>query len=90
MSQPRTVTIVNRLGLHARAATQLVKCASGFKSIIHITLGERRVNGKSIMGVLTLAAARGSEIDIEANGEDAGAALNALEQLIANRFGEDE
>ena len=90
MSRARTVTIINKLGLHARAATQLVKCASGFKAHIRITLGERQVNGKSIMGVLTLAAARGSEIVIEADGEDAGAALDTLEKLVADRFGENE
>jgi phosphocarrier protein len=90
MSRARTVTIINKLGLHARAATQLVKCASGFKAHIRITLGERQINGKSIMGVLTLAAARGSKIVIEADGKDAGAALDTLEKLIANRFGENE
>lgn len=82
--------IVNRLGLHARAATQLVNCASGFGSEIWINLGDRRVNAKSIMGVLTLAATMGSEIQIEAEGDDAEAAIQAIEQLIRNRFGEEE
>lgn len=82
--------VVNKLGLHARAATQLVNCASAFASEIWISHRERRVNGKSIMGVLTLAATRGSELVIEAEGEDADAALEAIAQLIRNRFGEDE
>ena len=90
MKPARTVTIINKLGLHARAATQLVKCASGFKAHIYISRGERQVNGKSIMGVLMLAAARGCEIGLQADGEDATAALDAIQQLIADRFGEDE
>lgn len=89
MKQVRT-TIANRLGLHARAATQLVSCASGFASSIWISLGSRRVNGKSIMGVLTLAATTGSEVLIEADGEDAGEAVAAIVKLIENRFNEEE
>lgn len=89
MKQART-TIVNRLGLHARAATQLVNCASGFASSIWIRLGSRRVNGKSIMGVLTLAATRGSEVLVEADGEDAEEAVAAVVKLIENRFNEEE
>lgn len=89
MKQART-TIVNRLGLHARAATQLVNCAAGFASSIWISLGGRRVNGKSIMGVLTLAATTGSEVLIEADGEDAGEAVAAIVKLIENRFNEEE
>jgi phosphocarrier protein HPr len=83
-------TIINRLGLHARAATQLVNCASRFASDVWITLGERRVNGKSIMGVLTLAATQGREITIQAEGEDAEAAVAAVRQLVQDRFNEDE
>lgn len=89
MKQART-TIVNRLGLHARAATQLVNCASGFASSIWISLGSRRVNGKSIMGVLTLAATRGSEVLVEAEGGDAEEAVAAVVKLIENRFNEEE
>lgn len=89
MKHART-TIVNRLGLHARAATQLVSCASGFASSIWISLGSRRVNGKSIMGVLTLAATTGSEVLIEAEGEDAEEAVAAVVKLIENRFNEEE
>lgn len=85
----RSVTVVNRLGLHARAATRLVQCASGFDSEVWVERGERRVNGKSIMGVLTLAAARGTELTIETRGADAGAALDTLCELVAGCFGED-
>jgi len=85
----RNVTIINRLGLHARAATRLVNCASGFESDILIKKGSRSVNGKSIMGVLTLAAATGTELTVEADGNDEHAAMNAVIQLINNRFGEE-
>ena len=86
----RNVTIVNRLGLHARAATRLVNCASDFVSEIIVKRGARSVNGKSIMGVLTLAAATGTDLTIEADGADERQALNAVVRLISNRFGEDE
>ena len=84
------VTIVNKLGLHARAASRLVNCASGFASEIRLVKGTRSVNGKSIMGVLTLAAARGTELVIEAEGADEAQALAAVKELIAERFGEEE
>ena len=84
------MTITNRLGLHARAATRLVNCASEFEAEILIRKGTRTVNGKSIMGVLTLAAATGTEITIEADGEDETSAMKAVIQLISNRFGEDQ
>jgi phosphocarrier protein len=83
-------TIVNRLGLHARAATQLVNCASAFASESWIILGERRVNAKSIMGVLTLAATKGTEVTIEAEGQDAEEAVAAIERLVRNKFGEED
>lgn len=83
-------TIINRLGLHARAATQLVNCASGFQATVWLKLGERQVNGKSIMGVLTLAATQGTDISVLAEGSDAEQAVNAVVQLIQNRFNEDE
>lgn len=86
----REVEIINRLGLHARAAAKLVSCASGFASRIEIERNGQRVNGKSIMGVMMLAASRGSRIVIEASGEDEEAALAALETLIGERFGEAE
>jgi phosphocarrier protein len=84
------VTIVNKLGLHARAASRLVNCASGYAAEIRIVKGSRAVNAKSIMGVLTLAAARGTELVIEAEGADEREALDALVQLVGERFGEDE
>ena len=84
------VTIVNKLGLHARAASRLVNCASGYASEIRIVRGARAVNAKSIMGVLTLAAARGAELVIEVEGADQRQALEALTALIEGRFGEDE
>jgi phosphocarrier protein len=81
---------VNKLGLHARAAAKLTHLASGFQSEIWISRSGRRVNAKSIMGVMMLAAGRGSKVKLEAEGEDADAALQALTALIANRFGENE
>ena len=82
--------IVNRLGLHARAAAKLTHIASGFQSDIWLSRAGRRVNAKSIMGVMMLAAGQGSTVTIEADGTDAQAALAALTRLIAERFGEGE
>ena len=82
--------IINRLGLHARAATQIVNCASGFQANVWLKLGTKKVNGKSIMGVLTLAATEGTDITVLAEGEDAEPAAKAVVQLIQNRFNEDE
>jgi phosphocarrier protein HPr len=82
--------IVNRLGLHARAAAKFTHLASGFQSEIWLSRSGRRVNAKSIMGVMMLAAGKGSKVTIEANGADADAALAALVKLIAERFGEGE
>jgi phosphocarrier protein len=87
----RTETeIVNKLGLHARAAAKLTEVAGGFAAEIWLSRNGRRVNAKSIMGVMMLAAGKGSRILIETEGEDAAAALAALTTLIAGRFGEDE
>jgi phosphocarrier protein len=86
----REVTIVNKLGLHARAAAKLVTTASGFAADIRLRRGEREVNGKSIMGVMMLAASQGTVVELLADGEDADAALDALDALIADRFGEAE
>ncbi len=86
----RQLTIVNKLGLHARAAAKFVTCASGFGADITVRRGEREVNGKSIMGVMMLAAAKGTEIQVEARGDDAGPALDALQALVDSRFGEEE
>ncbi len=85
----RTVTIVNKLGLHARAAAQLVTLAAKFKSDIRLRKDGREVSGKSIMGVMMLAAAKGSRITLIARGADAEAALDKLAALIAGRFGEE-
>lgn len=82
------VTIINKLGLHARAAAKLVALASQFQSEILLEKDDRQVNGKSIMGVMMLAAARGSELRLRADGPDAQAAVEALVQLIDDRFGE--
>ncbi len=82
--------IINKLGLHARASAKLTQLASTFKSEIWLTRNSRRVNAKSIMGVMMLAAGKGSTVLIETNGADADAALKALQDLIANKFGEAE
>jgi phosphocarrier protein HPr len=82
--------IVNRLGLHARAAAKLTHIASGFQCEIWISRSGRRVNAKSIMGVMMLAAGKGSKVLLDADGADAEAALAALTKLIADRFGEGE
>ena len=86
----RPVTIVNRLGLHARAAAKLVTTATGFNSDIELAKNDQKVNAKSIMGVMMLAASRGTELVIIANGSDEVAAADKLEALIADRFGENE
>jgi phosphocarrier protein HPr len=82
--------IVNKLGLHARAAAKLTHLASNYHSDIWISRSGRRVNAKSIMGVMMLAAGQGSSVLLEAEGHDAEQALAALTKLIANRFGEGE
>ncbi len=82
--------IVNRLGLHARAAAKFVTCAGGFSSDVFVERNGRRVNGKSIMGIMTLAAACGTSIQVEVAGPDEEAAAAALTELVAQRFGEAE
>jgi len=84
------ITISNKLGLHARASAKLTKLAGGFKSEIFLTRNSRRVNAKSIMGVMMLAAGMGSEVEIEADGPDEAEAMAALRALIDARFGEGE
>jgi phosphocarrier protein len=84
----QTFVIVNTLGLHARAAAQLVQIANRFRSEIHVEKDGMNVNGKSIMGVLTLAAAKGSTITVSCEGEDAEHAMTALAKVIENGFGE--
>jgi phosphocarrier protein len=88
MSARGNYTIVNALGLHARAAAQLVKLANRFRCDIYLSKDEQEVNGKSIMGVLMLAATRGSDILVRTEGEDAEPALAAIGELIRNGFGE--
>jgi len=84
------LTIVNKLGLHARASAKLTQVASGFQSEVWLTRNGRRVNAKSIMGVMMLAAGRGAAVTVEAVGADAQAALEAIRALIADKFGEGE
>jgi phosphocarrier protein HPr len=82
--------IVNKLGLHARASAKLTQLAGGFQSEIWLTRNGRRVNAKSIMGVMMLAAGKGSTIGIQTEGSDADAALQAILKLIVDKFGENE
>jgi len=84
------VTIINKLGLHARAAANFVKVASRFDCDIRVVGDDREVDGASIMALMTLAATKGSVLDLIAEGEDEEAAVAALKRLCANRFGEPE
>ena len=85
-----SIQISNRLGLHARASAKLTKLAGGFGSEVHLSRNGRRVNAKSIMGVMMLAAGMGSEIEIEVDGPDEANAMEALRALIDGKFGEGE
>jgi phosphocarrier protein len=85
----KTVEIINRLGLHARASAKLVTLASKFTSDVRAKKDGREVSAKSIMGVMMLAAAKGSSITLLAEGEDATEAIQALSQLVADKFGEE-
>jgi len=88
---PQAVTpVINDLGLHARAAARLVERANGFESEVRVSCRDKTVNGKSIMGVLMLAAAKGAELTVETEGPDADAALAGVMQLIRDGFGEME
>jgi phosphocarrier protein HPr len=84
----RVFRIKNKLGLHARATAQLVQLVNRYDASCTITKDDLTVNGKSIMGVLTLAASKNSEIKVTIEGPEADAAMNAIEQLIENKFGE--
>lgn len=86
----QTVTICNKLGLHARASAKLAVTASAYPCDVFISQGHVEVNGKSIMGIMMLAAAKGSSITIRTEGKRDEAALNAIVQLIEERFGEAE
>ncbi|MEF7615505.1 HPr family phosphocarrier protein [Aquincola sp. MAHUQ-54] len=83
-----TLTISNKLGLHARASAKLTKLAGGFSSEIHLSRNDRRVNAKSIMGVMMLAAGLGAEVVLEVEGADEQAAHDALVALVNDKFGE--
>jgi phosphocarrier protein len=85
-----SITISNKLGLHARASAKLTKLAGSYRSEIHLSRNGRRVNAKSIMGVMMLAAGLGASIEIEADGPDEAEAMDALRLLINSRFGEGE
>jgi phosphocarrier protein len=85
-----TLSISNKLGLHARASAKLTKLASGFASEVHLSRNGRRVNAKSIMGVMMLAAGPGTEVELEVDGPDAEAAAAAIAALVVDRFGEGE
>lgn len=84
------VIIINKLGLHARAAAKFVTLASSFNSNIEVSSNGRKVNGKSIMGVMMLAAARNTQLTLHVNGDDEIEAINQLQELINNRFDENE
>ena len=84
----RTVTIANKNGLHARPAAEIVKAAAKFKADIHLVRDDLEVNGKSIMGVMMLAAEFGAELLLRAEGPDAEEAIGAIAQLIESKFGE--
>jgi len=86
----KELTIINKLGMHARAAAKFVNLASNFESEVELAKGSRKVNGKSIMGVMMLAAGRGSIVILHAEGNDENEAVHQLEALINRRFGEEE
>jgi phosphocarrier protein len=86
----RDIKIVNKLGLHARASAKLTQMASGFAAAVWISRNGRRVNAKSIMGVMMLAAGLGSTVEIETDGADEAGAMEAIAQLFADKFGEGE
>jgi len=90
MVESKELTIKNRLGLHARAAAMLVKTTNSFQSEVFIEKDGQRVNGKSIMGVMMLAAAKGSTIKVDVTGPDAIALLDQIESLVDDFFGEGE
>ncbi len=90
MMLQQDVLIVNKLGLHARASAKLTQLASGFKCEVMLSRNQRRVNAKSIMGVMMLAAAKGTTIGIETSGPDEQEAMTALKDMIAGYFGEGE
>jgi len=88
--QKQNIAIINKLGLHARASAKLTKLAGSFPCQVWVSKGERRVNGKSIMGVMMLAAGFGTEVEMETDGEHEAEAMQALITLFADKFGEGE
>ncbi|MDD9805496.1 MAG: HPr family phosphocarrier protein [Gammaproteobacteria bacterium] len=86
----KRITIINKLGLHARAASRFVTLASGFASEIQLAKNGQVINGKSIMGVMMLAASKGTVLEMTVSGEDEDEAASRLERLVLDRFGEDE
>jgi len=88
--QQQEAEIINKLGLHARASAKLTQAAGAYASSVWLSRNGRRVNAKSIMGVMMLAAAKGSKVTIETDGPDESEAMRALLALIADRFGEGE
>lgn len=86
----QSIEISNKLGMHARASAKLTQTASGFQSQVHLGRNGRKVNAKSIMGVMMLAAAKGATVEIETDGPDEQSAMDALIALIKNNFGEGE
>lgn len=86
----KSVTISNKLGLHARASAKLTKLAGSFPCEVWLSRGDRRINAKSIMGVMMLAAGLGSTVELETNGQQEDEALNAIVQLMDDKFGEGE
>ena len=88
--QKQTITITNKLGLHARASAKLTKLSGSFPCQVWVSKGERRVNAKSIMGVMMLAAGLGSQVEMETDGDQEAEAMQALVALFADKFGEGE
>jgi len=86
----KEILIINKLGLHARAAAKFVSCASGFQSDVKLSRNGRSVNGKSIMGVMMLAAAKGTSVNLIVEGPDEESTMEGIELLVLNRFGEVE
>jgi phosphocarrier protein len=86
----REIEIINKLGLHARAAAKLVSCANSYQSNVHLLNNGQRVNGKSIMGVMMLAANQGTRLELETDGGDEAEAMAAIVALIEDRFGEEQ
>ena len=86
----KQITIINKLGLHARAAVKLVNTASRFTSQSHVIYNQRRIDAKNVMEIMVLGINQGKTIELEIDGEDEALALEAIEKLIMDRFGEDE